>query len=115
MRMAGLSDEEKQAINQGSAQDAYDQGKYYAAAAAAAQLDGRMKEFQNYSKQAEQFLARAMTFADQAGNPDLVENIGNSQAGYLEQQAKAKSAEAADLEQRATAQQEKIKELDGRT
>jgi len=104
IRESGLSPEEQQAANLARAQEAQGQGAYYAAAAGAAKLDGRTKEFEKYQKQAEAFLDRAQKFAEASGNADMVEQVGNDQAGLIEQQAKAKQAEAAALEKRATDQ-----------
>ena len=108
LRNAGLSEEEKQASAQATATDLQGQGDYYAAAAAAAKLDGRTKEFEKYQKQAEAFLDRAMKFAESAGDADLIEGTGNSQAKLIEAQAKAKQAEALALEERATAQADQL-------
>jgi hypothetical protein len=112
LRNAGLSDEEKQALAYSQAQEAQGQGAFYAAAAGAAQLDGRTKDFEKYQKQAESFLERAMKFAEASGNPDMVEQVGKDQAGVIEKNAKAKQIEAAALEAQATAQAETLKKLD---
>lgn len=112
MREAGLSEEDRQAANLARAQDAQGQGAYYAAAAAAAKLDGRAKDVESYQKQAEQFLERAQKFAEASGNADLVEQVGKDQAGLIEQQAKAKQAEAADLQARAAQQLTALKEVE---
>jgi hypothetical protein len=112
LRNAGLSDEEKQALAYSQAQEAQGQGAFYAAAAGAAQLDGRTKDFEKYQKQAESFLDRAMKFAEASGNADMVETVGNAQAGVIEKSAKAKQNESAALEAQATAQAETLKKLD---
>ena len=112
LRNAGLSDEEKQALSYSQAQEAQGQGAFYAAAAGAAQLDGRTKDFEKYQKQAETFLERAMKFAEASKNPDMVEQVGKDQAGVIEKNAKAKQNEAAALEAQATAQAETLKKLD---
>lgn len=112
LRNAGLSDEEKQALAYSQAQEAQGQGAFYAAAAGAAQLDGRTKDFEKYQKQAETFLERAMKFAEASKNPDMVEQVGKDQAGVIEKNAKAKQNEAAALEAQATAQAETLKKLD---
>lgn len=112
LRNAGLSEEEKQALALSQAMDLQDQGAYYAAAAAAAKLDGRTKAFETYQKQAEQFLDRAMKFAEQSGSPETIESVGEGQALLIEAQAKAKQAEAASLEVQAVAQAEMVKKLD---
>lgn len=112
LRNAGLSDEEKQALAYSQAQEAQGQGAFYAAAAGAAQLDGRTKDFEKYQKQAETFLERAMKFAEASNNPDMVEQVGNDQAGVIEKNAKAKQNESAALEAQATAQAETLKKLD---
>lgn len=112
LRNAGLSDEEKQALAYSQAQEAQGQGAFYAAAAGAAQLDGRTKDFEKYQKQAETFLERAMKFAEASKNPDMVEQVGKDQAGVIEKNAKAKQIEAAALEAQATAQAETLKKLD---
>lgn len=112
LRNAGLSDEEKQSLALAQALDLQSQGDYYAAAAAAAKLDGRTQAFETYQKQAEQFLDRAMKFAEASANPDVIEGVGEGQARLIESQARAKQAEAAALEAQATAQAETIKKLD---
>lgn len=112
MRQAGMSDEEKQASNLAQAQDLQSQGAFYAAAAAAAKLDGRTKDFEKYQKSAEQFLARAEKFAEQSGNADIVEAVGNEQARMIEQQAAAKLAESKALEAQAEAQADILAKLD---
>lgn len=112
LRNAGLSDEEKQSLALAQALDLQSQGDYYAAAAAAAKLDGRTQAFEAYQKQAEQFLDRAMKFAEASANPDVIEGVGEGQARLIESQARAKKAEAAALEAQATAQAETIKKLD---
>ncbi len=112
LRNAGLSDVEKQALAYSQAQDMQGQGAYYAAAAGAAQLDGRTKDFEKYQKQAEQFLERAMKFAEASANPDLIEQVGNSQAGVIEKNARAKQNESVALEAQATAQAATLSKLD---
>jgi len=112
MREAGLSEEERQAANLSRAQDAQGQGAYYAAAAAAAALDGRAKDVEKYQKQAEQFLERAAKFAEAAGNADLVEQVGKDQAGLLEQQAKGKQAESEKLKAQADQQLVALKDVE---
>jgi len=112
LRNAGLSDEEKQSLALAQALDLQSQGDYYAAAAASAKLDGRTQAFEAYQKQAEQFLDRAMKFAEASANPDVIEGVGEGQARLIESQARAKQAEAAALEAQATAQAETIKKLD---
>lgn len=112
LRNAGLSDEDKQALALSQAQDLQGQGNYYAAAAGAAKLDGRTRDFEKYQKQAETFLDRAMKFAEAAGDADTVEAVGNAQAGVIENNAKAKQGEAAALEAQATAQAGVIAKLD---
>jgi len=112
LRNAGLSEEDKQALALSQAQDLQGQGNYYAAAAGAAKLDGRTRDFEKYQKQAESFLDRAMKFAEAAGDADTVEAVGNAQAGVIENNAKAKQGEAAALEAQATAQAGVIARLD---
>jgi len=112
MREAGLTPEQQQAANLGRAQDAQSQGAYYAAAAAAAKLDGRAADFEKYRKQAESFLERAQKFAESSGDANLVEQIGGQQAALIEQQAKAKQAEAAALEERAKSQVATLNDLE---
>lgn len=112
LRESGLSPEEKAAAARSRAEEAQGQGSYYSAAAAAAKLDGRAADFEKYQKQAEAFLERAQKFAEESGDPNLVEGVGNQQASLLEQQAKAKQAEAAALQDRATAQAAMLKDLD---
>lgn len=112
LRNAGLSDEEKQALALSQAEDLQGQGNFFAAAAGAAKLDGRTKDFEKYQKQAESFLERAMKFAEASGSPDTIEAVGNAQAGVIENNAKAKQGEAAALEAQATAQAATIAKLD---
>lgn len=112
MREAGLSEEDRQAANLSRAQDAQGQGAYYAAAAAAAALDGRAKDVEKYQKQAEAFLDRAAKFAEAAGNADLVEQVGKDQAGLLEQQAKGKQAESEKLKAQADQQLVALKDVE---
>ena len=112
IRDAGLTPEEKAAKDKARAQEALDQGAYYAAASAVAALDGRSEDFEKYRKQAESFLSRAEKFADKSGDANLIEDVGNKQAGSLEAQAKAKQAEAAALESRAQEQQAKLVKID---
>lgn len=112
LRNKDLPEEDRQALALSQAQDLQGQGNYYAAAAGAAKLDGRTKDFEKYQKQAEQFLDRAMKFAEAAGDADTVEAVGNAQAGVIESNARAKQGEAAALEAQATAQGETIKKLD---
>lgn len=112
LRNKDLPEEDRQALALAQAQDLQGQGNYYAAAAGAAKLDGRTRDFEKYQKQAEQFLERAMKFAEAAGDADTVEAVGNAQAGVIESNARAKQGEAAALEAQATAQGETIKKLD---
>ena len=112
LRNAGLSDEEKQALALSQAEDLQGQGNFFAAAAGAAKLDGRTKDFEKYQKQAESFLERAMKSAEASGSPDTIEAVGNAQAGVIENNAKAKQGEASALEAQATAQAATIAKLD---
>ena len=112
IRDSGLTPEEKVAKAKATAQQALDQGSYYTAAAAVAALDGRSEDFQKYQKQAESFLSRAEKFAEKSGDANLIEEVGNKQAGSLEAQAKAKQAEAAALEARAQEQQAMLVKID---
>ena len=116
--LTGLSEEDKAAAYQQQAQGMFDQGRYYAAAAGAAQLDGRVKEAEAYAKKAEEFLARAESFADKTTDTGMIQGIAEAQAQMYEAQAKAKEQEAAGAQQRAAAQmatlnqvEAKIKEL----
>lgn len=106
-----LSPEDQAAANTQQAQDLLGQGSYAAAASSAARLDKRFKEADKYQKQSEEFLQRAESFADKAGNAQLVEDIGNAQAGVLEAQAKAEQAKAANLTQQAEAQAQMLNAL----
>lgn len=120
IREKDLTPEQRQANDQQRAIDAQQQGAYYAAAAAAAQLDGRGKAFEQYAKQADKFLERAQKFAESAQDANLVEDIGKQQAGVQEARAKAEDQKAAEATQRAAAlmdqlnaAQAKLKELQG--
>jgi hypothetical protein len=104
MGMEGMSPEEKAAAAGQQAQSMLDQGRYYAAAAGAAKLDGRLAQMEKYQQQASEYLDRAQAFAEKSGDAGMVQGIAEQQAKALEAQAKAKQAEAADLEQRAAAQ-----------
>jgi len=114
IREAGLTEEEKQFADQQRAIEAQAQGSYYAAAAAAAKLDGRTADFEKYAKQSEAFLDRAMKFAEASKDANLVEDVGGQQASAVEAAARAKQAEAADLQKRAADQIALINELDAR-
>ena len=110
----GLSEEDKSAAYAQQAQGMFDQGRYFAAAAGAAQLDGRLKEMEAYAKKADEFLSRAESFAGKSGDSDLMQGIAEAQAQALEAQAKAKAKEAADLNQQAAAQAQTLNELQGK-
>lgn len=114
IREKDLPEEERQMLDQMRAIDARDQGAYAAARAGVALLDGRGKDFEKYQKDAENFLDRAMKFAESAGDPNLIEEVGNQQAQLVESQAKAKQKEQADLTSRAEAQMTLINELDAK-
>lgn len=104
MGMEGLSPEEKAAASGQQAQTMLDQGRYYAAAAGAAKLDGRLAQMEQYQKQASEYLDRAQAFAEKSGDAGLMQGVAEQQAQALEAQAKAKQAEADQLQQRAAAQ-----------
>jgi len=53
-----------------------------------------------------------MKFAEQAGDADTIEAVGNAQAGVIENNAKAKQGEASALEAQATVQAATIAKLD---
>lgn len=107
----GMTEEEKSATYANQAKEMFDQGRYYAAAAGAAQLDGRLKEMEAYAKKADEFLSRAESFAGKAGDSDLMQGIAEAQAQALEAQAKAKQKEAAELTTRAAQQAQTLNEL----
>lgn len=111
---AGMSDQEKSAVNANAAQDLFDKGRYAAAAAGAAKLDGRLEQMAAYQKQAEEYLSRAEAFAEKSGNTDLSQGIGEAQAQMYEQQAKAKQKEGADLQQRAADQMATLNEVEAK-
>lgn len=110
---AGYTEGDKAQLAFQRGNEAFDQGRFYTAAAGAARLDGRMQQFKDYQEQADRFLTRAETFAGKSGNADLIEGVGKEQATLLKEQAKAKTGEATDLNAQAEAQQAKLKELDG--
>lgn len=114
MQMGGMSEEEKAAAAWQRAQELFDQGRYYAAAAANAQLDGRTKDMENFAKQADEFLSRAEGFAGKSGDPSMVKNVAESQARILESQAKAKQAEADNLNQRAADQMTTLADVEAK-
>lgn len=111
---AGLSEEDKAAVNASQAQDLFDKGRYAAAAARAARLDGRLEQMATYQKQAEEYLSRAEAFADKAGDSGLSAGIAEAQAQALEQQARAKQQEAADLQQRAADQMATLNQIEAK-
>jgi hypothetical protein len=82
IRNKDLPEEERQAIAQAQADELLGQGSFAAAAAGAALLDGRTKQFEQYQKQAEQFLDRAMKFAEASRRmPDVpLKAVGGAQA-----------------------------------
>lgn len=110
----GMSEEDKTAAYAQQAQGMFDQGRYYAAAAGAAQLDGRLKEMEAYAKKADEFLSRAESFAGKSGDSGQIQGIAEAQAQALETQAKAKAKEATDLNQQAAAQAQTLNELQGK-
>jgi tape measure domain-containing protein len=114
IREKDLPDDVKRQRDAARADDALSQGQYYAAAAAAAQLDGRGEAFKNYAKQAEEFLARAMSFAEKSQDADKVEDIGKAQESLKNAMAKAEDAKAASAEQQAAVLMEKLTEIQGR-
>jgi len=118
IREKDLPAEDRQALDLSRAQDAQAQGSYAAARAGVAQLEGRGKDFEKYAKEADKFLERAMKFAESAQDANLVEDIGNQQAGLGRIQAKAEDKKAAEADQQAAglmdqlnAAQAKLKEL----
>lgn len=106
-----MSEEEKASANSSQAQSMFDQGRYYAAAAGAAQLDGRLKEMATYAKKADEFLSRAEAFAGKSGDSELMQGIAEAQAQALEAQAKAKQKEGTDLAAQAAQQAQTLNEL----
>lgn len=120
IREKDLSSEDKQARDWQRAVDAQQQGDIAAAKARLAQMNGREEDFEKYAKEAEKFLGRAMKFAENAGDANLVEEIGGQQAGVDAARAKAEDSKAAEAETRATGlmdqlntAQAKLKELQG--
>lgn len=111
---ADLSPEDKSQAMFDQAQGLFDQGRYFVAAAAAANLDKRTKAAEGYQKQADEFLARAESFADKSGNQELIGNIAEAQAQMLESQAAVKQKEAADLEARAASQLEILNQVEAK-
>lgn len=112
--LTGLSEEDKAAAYQQQAQGMFDQGRYYAAAAGAAQLDGRVKEAEAYAKKAEEFLSRAESFADKTTDTGMIQGIAEAQAQMYEAQAKAKEQEAATAQQRAQAQMATLNQVEAK-
>lgn len=111
IREKDLSPEDKQFLDTQRANEALSQGSYAAARAGAAQLEGRGKDFEKYSKSAEQFLERAMKFAESAGDANLVEDVGARQAALLSAQASAEEKKGADLKTQAEAQARTLNDL----
>lgn len=120
IREKDLPEDERLARDKKRASDAQSDGNYYAAAAAAAQLDGRSKDFEKYAKEGEKFLDRAMKFAEKTQDADKIEAIGKTQADLEKNRAKSEDKKSADAEQRATglmdqlnSAEAKLKELKG--
>ena len=111
LRNKDLSPEEQAQAATDQAQDLFDKGSYAAAAANAARIDKRFKAAEQYQKQAEEFFQRAESFADKAGNADLVEQIGNAQAAQFATQAAAEQARAESLKQQAAEQANLLNDL----
>lgn len=114
IREARLSEAMRQANDRQRATEAQSEGAFYAAAAAAAQLDGRGEQFKSYAKEAEKFLDRAMKFAESAKDADLVEDIGRQQEGLQKTNAKAEDKRAADAEQQAAALMDQLNQVEGK-
>lgn len=110
----GMSEEDKAVAYASQAQELFGQGRYYAAAAGAAQLDGRLKDMEVYAKKADEFLSRAESFAGKSGDGELIQGIAEAQANALEAQAKAKAKDAADLTNQAAGQAQTLNELQGK-
>ncbi len=104
IREKDLAPEERQFLDTQRAQEALDQGTFAAARAAGAQLEGRGKDFEKYTKEADRFLERAMKFAESAGDANLVEDIGARQAALLAGQAAGEEKKAADFKAQAESQ-----------
>lgn len=111
IREKDLSPEDKQFLDAQRANEALSQGSYAAARAGVAQLEGRGKDFEKYSKTAEQFLERAMKFAEAAGDANLVEDVGARQAALFSAQAGAEEKKGADLKTQAEAQAKTLNDL----
>lgn len=112
--LADATEEEKATAYGDKAQSLFDQGRYFAAAAGAAKLDGRLQEMEGYAKQADEFLARAESFAGKSGDSGLTQGIAEAQAQILEAQAAAKQQEAKALEDRAAAQMQALNEVEAK-
>ena len=108
------SDEEKATAYGDQAQSLFDQGRYFAAAAGAAKLDGRLQDMEGYAKQADEFLARAESLSGKSGNGELAQGIIEAQAQILEAQAAAKQQEAKALEERAASQMATLNEIEAK-
>jgi len=114
MRDANLPEKNKAANNANRAEDMLKEGRFYAAAAGAAQLDGRAEQFEKYAKQADEFLKRAERFAEASGKADLVEETGEQQAALLKTKEKAKQSEAKGLDEQAAQQAQAMNEIESR-
>ncbi|HQU77980.1 MAG TPA: tape measure protein [Azonexus sp.] len=110
-QMKDLSPEDQAAAAADQAQSLFDQGRYAAAASNAARLDKRFKDADKYQRQAEEFLQRAESFADKSGNTDLMQQVGDVQAGQMEAQARAKQGEAEALNKQAADQAKLLNDL----
>jgi len=111
IRNKDLPEEDKQALALQTAQDAQAQGSFAAAKAGVAQLEGRGRDFEKYSREAEKFLDRAMKFAESGSDANLVEDIGKQQAALLDRQAAGEEKKAGDLKAQAEAQATLLNQL----
>lgn len=114
MREQGLPEEVRRQNDAERAQSAIRDGSFYASAAAAAQLDGRSKDFEKYAKEAEKFLDRAMQFSEKSGDANLVEETGAAQAGLKKTQAKAEDSKAMEAEQQAASLMDQLNQAQGK-
>lgn len=114
IREEGLPEAQRQRNDRQRALEAQSEGAYYAAAAAAAQLDGRGEQFKSYAKDAEKFLDRAMEFAESAKDANLVEDIGGQQENLQKTNAKAEDKRAAEAEQQAANLMEQLNQVEAK-
>lgn len=117
-RAKGMSPEAADAAATKKAQSAADEANYYAAAAQAAQIEGRAEKAQEYAKRAAELIQQASAAADKMGNDEaaakVYDRIGQAEAMGLETQAKAKQKQLDDARQSTADQEAQLAALETR-